>query len=283
MGNTRVTGREQYYTPAAVAAELCAEMQAVVADWEERHWIEPAAGTGAFLDAMRKAGVKKILAWDVEPKAEGIIEADFLTLGPLEIAEAAGEPVEGAVCLTNPPFGRNNALSIPFFNQAAPYCDYIGFIVPRSWRKWSVINRLHPNFHLIADRDLDITYVDETGEPLTDARLLNTVFQIWERRSEPRPKITVEDRGYIEKTTPEEADVALVIFGRSCGELRTSFPREPNTTLMFLKVSGPEVIEALQTVDYSRFYRNVAYVEALSLPEINFLLNEHFDARRAAA
>jgi len=44
---------------------------------------------------------------------------------------------------------------------------------------------------------------------------------------------------------------------------------------MFLKFGHPRALEALQAVDFSRFYKNTAYTEALSLQEINFLLNEY--------
>lgn len=80
------------------------------------------------------------------------------------------------------------------------------------------------------------------------------------------------------KTTPEKADVSLTIFGRGCGTISTSFPRQKNTTKMFLKVSSSEVMNALNTLDYARFYNNVAFVEALSIQEINYLLNEFFDS-----
>jgi hypothetical protein len=44
---------------------------------------------------------------------------------------------------------------------------------------------------------------------------------------------------------------------------------------MFLKLSHPRALEALQAVDFSRFYKNTAYTEALAFPEINYLLNEY--------
>jgi hypothetical protein len=44
---------------------------------------------------------------------------------------------------------------------------------------------------------------------------------------------------------------------------------------MFLKLNHPRALEALQAVDFSRFFKNTAYTEALSLQEINFLLNEY--------
>ena len=76
---------------------------------------------------------------------------------------------------------------------------------------------------------------------------------------------------------PQDADVSLTIFGRGCGRVKVDFPRVDNTTQMFLKVADDAVLGALGDVDFSRFYCNVAFIEALSIREINFLLNEYFD------
>jgi hypothetical protein len=85
----------------------------------------------------------------------------------------------------------------------------------------------------------------------------------------------VADRNVIKRSNPQEADVSLTIFGFSCGTVKTDFDRIPNTTQMFLKLIHPRALEALQSVDFSRFFNNTAYTEALSLPEINYLLNEY--------
>jgi hypothetical protein len=98
-----------------------------------------------------------------------------------------------------------------------------------------------------------------------------------------RAKLDAEDRGYIRKVTPDEADVSLTIFGRGCGSIKTEFPRVPNTTQMFLQLRDDDVLDALSSVDFSRFYNNVAYTEALSIKEIFHLLNEHFDERATAS
>ena len=44
---------------------------------------------------------------------------------------------------------------------------------------------------------------------------------------------------------------------------------------MFLKLNHPKALEALENVDFSRFFNHTAYTEALSIKEINFLLNEY--------
>lgn len=269
-GNTRTTGKEQYYTPAHLAQTLTDELVRVVnatdAPFSSRTILEPAGGTGAFIAAASAAGATRFHSWDIEPLHHQVSEGDFLLQNL--------DHLSGCVTLGNPPFGRNNALSIPFFNHAAQVSDFIAFIVPRSWRKWSVINRLDRAFQLVLDHDIAIDYVDASGREISSKRRLNTCFQIWQRSQNPRPLFAVEDLGFISKTSPDDADVSLTVFGYGCGQLKTEFERKPNTTQMFLKVNQPGVIEALRKVDFSRFFRNTAYTEALSLSEINYLLNE---------
>ena len=265
LGNKRITGKEQYYTPTDLAEKLIAEVMVMVPDLAKRQILEPAGGTGSFLKAAAKAGATDFLSFDIEPKHANVTKANFLD------ATLTGD---NAVTISNPPFGRNNSLSIPFFNKAANHSEFICFIVPRSWRKWSVINRLDRRFHLVADHDIQIDYEDDAGEKLSMKNGLATCFQIWQRKDTLRPLYSVSDRGIIEKTDSENADVALTIFGFSCGKVMTEFERKPNSTKMFLKLHHPQALKALQTVDFSKFYKNTAYTQALSLPEINYLLNE---------
>ena len=264
-GNKRVTGKEQYYTPKDLAQKLIKEVEVLVSDLATRAVIEPAGGTGSFIEAARSVGVSDFLSFDIEPKHRDVLKADFLT-APIH--------TQDAVTISNPPFGRNNSLSIPFFNKAADHSEFICFIVPRSWRKWSVVNRLDRRFHLIGDHDIQMDYEDDAGEKLSQRNGLNTCFQVWQRKNELRPLIKVTDQGLVEKCDAESADVALTIFGFGCGTVRTDFERKPNSTRMFLKLKHPRALEALQTVNFETFFKNTAYTPALSLPEINYLLNE---------
>ena len=265
LGNRRVTGKEQYYTPRELAQALVSKVEQLVSDFSSRTVLEPAGGTGAFVEAAKAFGARRVLSVDIEPKHSDVSKANYL--------EAALE-LRDAITISNPPFGRNNSLSIPFFNRAANHSEYIAFIVPRSWRKWSVINRLDRRFHLIHDEDLSIDYVDDTNTLISHKNNLKTCFQIWQRKDELREIIKVEDRGFVTKVRPEDADIALTVFGFSCGKVNTEFERKANTTRMFLKLNHPGALKALQTVNFQRFSKNTAYTEALSFPEINFLLNE---------
>lgn len=265
LGNKRVTGKEQYYTPSPLALELVAVVANLIPDFSKRNFLEPAGGNGSFVMALQEHGAENISSVDLYPKHPLVAKNDFLTHKPKD---------QNLIVISNPPFGRNNALAIPFFNHSAEFSDYICFLVPRSWRKWSVQNRLDPRFHLVHDQDVFVSYEDENGHAIKSDNDLRTCFQIWEKTSELRKPIRVPDNGLITKSTPAEAEIAIRVFGYGCGNVLESFPRENNTTLMFLRVKNQRIRKLLQTLDFQRFSKNTAYTEALALPEINYLLNE---------
>jgi predicted RNA methylase len=265
LGNRRVTGLEQYYTPRPLARQLTEVLFSKLQNPTALKYLEPAGGTGSFVDALTKLGAQELTAIDTHPKHDRVSKADFLKFTP-----QSGE----FVTLSNPPFGRNNALSIPFFNRAASFSTHIAFLVPRSWRKWSVQNRLDPHFHLLHDQDVNLIYVDKNEQPLAKANELRTCFQIWERKDTPREKMTVPNNGFVRKTSPDQADVALRVFGYGCGQVLETFDKKPNTTMMFLGLSDQVSASLLRELDFSRFKNNTAYTQALSFQEISFLLNE---------
>lgn len=266
----RRTGKEQYFTLPHVV-DKCLALLLPHAP-EGAVFLEPAGGTGEFIEGLLRVGVpgKSIAAFDIEPRHELVRRTEDFLEEELEYSPKR-------VVVSNPPFGRVNSLSVKFFNACAKTGDVIGFLVPRAWKKWSVQDRLDLSFHLVDEIEIpSVAFYDLEGVPHEGGKL-QTVFQVWKRGFPDREKVVIADRGYIKKTDYNRADVSLTVFGRGCGTLKESFPREPNTTQMFLQVASPEVVEALKSVDFSRFYNNVSYTEALSIKEIMFLLNEYFD------
>lgn len=265
LGNRRVSGTEQYYTPKPLALELTKVLLKLRPDGQMLPFLEPAGGNGSFLSALDDLGITDVTSVDLHPKHQSVQKYDFLEYKPKK---------KNFITLSNPPFGRNNALSVPFFNHAANYSEVIAFLVPRSWRKWSVQNRLDRRFHLLHDQEVDVDYVTENGEPFGNKNELRTCFQIWEKRSELRPLVKVKDLGLLQKSEPADADIAIRVFGFGCGKVLTDFPRRPNTTLMFLRILDQRVTNVIHGLDYERFFLNTAYTKALSLQEINYLLNQ---------
>ena len=277
--NTRKTGKEQYYTTPEVV-DLCMSRVKAVVGIKDQVFLEPAGGTGEFIEGFRRAGIDtdKIVSYDIEPLHTLVQEQNFL--------ETTSSEAE-MVCVTNPPFGRASSLAKKFFNHAASSCKYICFLVPKSWRKWTVMNSLDSHFHLVDDIDLPQNcFYTSKGDPEKQG-VLNTVFQIWEHREEERQKIKVPDHNLMTKIRPvvqagmkvvSGANFEIITFGHSCGKTKeiTAQVVPYKTTTMYLNVAREDVKRALEEIDLSCYYNNVAYVQALSIQEINFKLNEHF-------
>jgi len=275
--NKRTTGKEQYYTKPEVV-DLCIQEVKKHVSLKDRMILEPCGGTGEFVEGFLRAGIKEeeILSCDIEPLHDLVEKGDYL--------EKEFSDNKDLICITNPPFGRASSLAKKFFNHGADHCEYICFLVPKSWRKWSVHNSLDENFHLVADIDLPQNCFYRPDEEKSKKDVLNTVFQIWQRRDVKREKIKIPDHKLIQKITPDEfkkiegANFSIVTFGHSCGKCSdiTEKVVDYKTTTMYLKVESEDVKKALRKIDLSKYFNNVAYIQALSIQEINYELNEYF-------
>ena len=299
--NTRTTGKEQYYTRHDVV-DLCIEEVMKHIDIKDRLILEPAGGTGEFIKGLQRKGIQgsKILSCDIQPLHPAVIEANYIEDDPAFHGKPLSEHT-GLVSITNPPFGRASSLAKKFFNKAALNHDYICYLVPKAWLKWSTINSLHENFHLVSSIDLpqNCFYLPDDQKP-KKKDVLNTVFQVWERRDTKREKISIPDHNLVEKIIPvmkeektikegkekivkrpdyvDGANFQMIVFGHSCGQCaEINKPRvDAKTTTMYFKIEDDMVKEALKNIDYSKYYNNVSYVQALSLQEINHELNKKF-------
>ena len=137
--------------------------------------IEPSAGAGDFL---RRLPANKSIGIDLEPAGPGIQKGDFF--------DFTCDRTSGVLTIGNPPFGKNSSLAVRFFNHAAEFSDCIAFIVPRTFRKASVINKLNLNFHLTEQLILPL---ESFYVPSGEAFAVPTVFQIWEKKNKKRNKI----------------------------------------------------------------------------------------------
>lgn len=258
---------DQFYTDPVIAGRYVQGLMKSYPD-PEVFFIEPAAGAGAFVKPLRRAG-RAVWAMDIEPAAAGIRCGDFLDGRLLLEGRRADAKV---VVLGNPPFGRNASMAVRFFNAAARHGDVIAFIVPRTFRKISLQNRLNKHFHMIHDSDV------ERGAFLLNGRKHDVpcAWQIWERRSgirtQPEPPSVSH---LIDYTGRDAADFAVRRVGFYAGRVVTSRIGECSlTTHYFMREMQKGVIEAMRSADWSNIAGQTAGVRSLSKKEIAFKLNE---------
>jgi predicted RNA methylase len=65
LGNPRVTGKEQFYTPPEVADRILRNVKKRIGDLSGQILLEPAGGTGAFIEAAKSYGLTKVISFDI--------------------------------------------------------------------------------------------------------------------------------------------------------------------------------------------------------------------------
>jgi hypothetical protein len=213
----REAGLDQFYTIPAIA-ERCIQHVGNRYRWSDwRLVVEPSAGNGSFLTQIP---TEKRIGMDLSPQHPDIMRQDFFQYTPPQ--------TEGPILVIgNPPFGKVSSLAIKFFQHAAQWSNVIAFIVPRTFRRISIHNKLPRSFHLICDEDIP-------SEPCSfdPPMAAKCCFQIWERRFHVRPLIklptTYPDWEFMgfgpndeqgQPTPPIGADFAIRAYGGACGEI----------------------------------------------------------------
>jgi hypothetical protein len=213
----REQGLDKFYTIPKISKK-CIESVGSMYDWSK--WelvVEPSAGNGSFLNIIpsdKKIGI------DISPENQDIIEQDFFTYKP-------PSSINDILVIGNPPFGKVSSLAIKFFNYASNWATVIAFIIPRTFRRISVHNRLNQNFHLVFDEDIPTNPCS-----FTPRMMVKCCFQIWEKREEKRefhdlPTSHIDwdflDFGPKDSngqpTPPDGANFAIRAYGGKCGEI----------------------------------------------------------------
>lgn len=240
MHGSQARALDQFYTKACVAKLCVAELLRFLQDrYSGAIWIEPSAGKGAFVDHLPAPRI----ALDIAPQRPDISCVDFLQWSP-------GQLTRKAIVVGNPPFGKNSSLAQRFFNHSAQFASVVAFIVPRTFQKQSMVNRLDPLMHL--QREIEIP--DEAFEFIGEAYHVPTVFQIWERgtmvRQATQRKLSHPDFAFV---PPGNADFAFQRVGARAGLVSHEGLRKSPQSHYFLKSNiDPEgLFSRLKTIDWN--------------------------------
>jgi hypothetical protein len=158
---------------------------------------------------------------------------------------------------------------VRFFNGAAKFSDVIAFVIPRTFRKASVINRLDANFHCIWDE----TVPDNSFIFNGSAYNVPCAAQIWQRQDQPRKKITIlklqQIKKWFELVEPDKSDFAIQRVGGRAGLIRTSDRLEYSAeSHYFIKAHNANVLPIFQSVDFDQVKFNTAGNPSVSPSEL---------------
>jgi len=267
----REQGLDKFYTIPKISKK-CIESVGLIYDWSK--WelvVEPSAGNGSFFN---------VIPSDISPENQDIIEQDFFTYKP-------PSSIKDILVIGNPPFGKVSSLAIKFFNYASNWATVIAFIIPRTFRRISVHNKLNQNFHLVFDEDIPTNPCS-----FTPRMMVKCCFQIWEKREEKRefhdlPTSHI-DWDFIDfgpkdsngqPTPPNGADFAIRAYGGKCGEivkinLQTLRPKSWHWIKS--KIDMTLLINRFKNLDYSLSF-NTARQNSIGKGELVRLYSETYD------
>lgn len=217
--NTKKTGLkrqtiDKFYTKPEIANSL---VEFVMTNLnlrpEDDLLIEPSAGNGSFIQPLIMTGCDTLFL-DISPEHPDIKQQDYLSFNP------QGLTTKKIHIIGNPPFGRQSTSAIQFIKHSASFAETISFILPRSFKKQSLMNKVPPMFHLIAEKDI------ETGSFLVDGTEYKVpcVFQIWKRNSNTCRDVVKKHipSGYCFVKHTQPHDIAIRRVGVYAGRVVTT-------------------------------------------------------------
>jgi len=248
----REEGLDKFYT-IPTCSKKCIEKICELYDIEK--WdliVEPSAGNGSFLNQLpsdNKIGI------DILPEQSNIIKLDFFDYFPQSNKK-------NILVIGNPPFGKVSSLAIKFFNHSAKWANVIAFIIPRTFRKISVQNKLDNMFHLIYDEEI-------SNNPccFLPKMMVKCCFQIWEKKEIKRQIIDLPtthiDWDFLrlgpndvngQPTPPINAEFAIRAYGGCIGKIETNELNKlrPKSWHWFIsKIDKNILIDRFNQLDYS--------------------------------
>lgn len=245
---------DQFYTKESVAMQCISDVLALLpAAALSSHsvlFVEPSAGSGAFYKNLNgpKVGL------DLDPKFTGIVKQDFLTWDYSLTAAAAYSLV---VSIGNPPFGKNASLAIKFVNKCAEYSDLVAFILPKTFKKASILPKLNKYLVLKFERDIPPNSFEFEGNSYD----VPCVFQVWEKVSVPREDkkspITHPDFEFCEK---DVADFAIRRVGGLAGKVIENFQSYAEASHYYIKsnIDKKVLIEKFSKINWDAIKHNTA-------------------------
>jgi hypothetical protein len=237
-GTTKSLGKknnqDKFYTKEEVAKKCIDKLEIKKYDLI----IEPSAGSGSFSNQ-----IENCLAFDIEPENENIIKKDWFTVKKEDFLN-----YHNILIIGNPPFGQQSNLAIKFFNHAAEIANTIAFILPLSFKKVSITNKLSLNFSLQFEEILR----EDSFTLENNSYSVPTVFQIWEKTKEPRKKIKLPlTTDLFDFTAKEKADIRIPRVGGNAGKATLSLEGAISSNYFIknkTKLSNEKFVDLINTI-----------------------------------
>ena len=188
MARNKKHKQDKFYTKQDIAIELInlldlSKYQCV---------IEPSAGNGSF---SKNINHNNLISLDIESEDDSITEMNWFDFEYIKEGKT--------LVIGNPPFGNQGKLAIDFIKKCDDLkADTIAFILPKSFKKDTIKNRIPKFYHLSKEIDLN----DDSYTLLNKTYCVPSIFQIWHRKDIIREKIKLKTKSNLIKFVKKEEE-----------------------------------------------------------------------------
>jgi hypothetical protein len=277
--NIREEGLDKFYTIPTYSKKCINKVFELYDKLNFDLIIEPSAGNGSFFNQIEH---ENKIGLDISPENKNILKMDYFHyISPIN--------KNNILVIGNPPFGKISSIAIKFFNHSAKFSNVIAFIVPRTFRRVSVQNKLNKMFHLIYDEE-----VSTNPCCFTPKMMVKCCFQIWEKKEVVRPLVNLPTKhddwiflafGPIDKkgqpTPPDGADFAIRAYGGKIGEIKNenlSELRPKSWHWIKSNINKDELIKRFNLLNYSNSL-NTARQNSMGKGEFVKLYNNFINSK----
>ena len=233
--------------------------------------IEPSSGNGSFIDGIKSISNNYIF-YDLEPEHDEITQQDYLLFNPQEIKSK----YENIHVIGNPPFGRQSSLAIKFIKKSCEFAESVSFILPKSFKKDSLKNKIPSKFHLIFEYDLP-SHSFLVNEKEYD---VPCVFQIWKRMMDSRPVVEKLEPLHFEFVTKtDNPDISFRRVGVNAGVIDKNTEEKSIQSHYFIKfINDKSVDENISLLSQISFdFNNTVGPKSISRQELIYKFNSYLE------
>jgi hypothetical protein len=239
---------DKFYTNESAVNLCCSLINDKLSVNSEDLIIEPSAGNGSFIEAIKLMS-SNYKFYDLKPESPEIIEQDYLELNY--------QPIQSQFkkihIIGNPPFGRQSSLAIKFIKKSCEFANSVSFILPKSFKKDSLRKAFSLCFHLVFEIDLpENSFLVDGNEHNVD-----TIFQIWEKKGFDR-EITEknEPNGFIFVKINENPDISFRRVGVYAGKIDKNTEKSIQSHYFIKFINNKTIDENLANLKHIQFNHN---------------------------
>jgi hypothetical protein len=251
---------DKFYTKPEIV-ELCISSLSIITIQRHETIIEPSAGDGAFIPGIKSIS-DNYLFYDIKPEHKEIKTQDFLKIVPTSTSKIH--------VVGNPPFGRQSSSAIKFIKHACIFAHSISFILPKSFKKQSMMKKFDKYFHLLKTIDLPENSFTvnniETDVPC--------IFQIWIKKNIPRiepKKLSPVNFKFVKKE--ENPTISFRRVGVNAGNISLDIKNKSKQSHYFIQINLDKVDE-LKKIQYN--HNNTVGPKSISKQELIEQFNKLF-------